>query len=819
MVEILKGRIPEREGLREVLEIVTTSKDVNIGILYISGGEVSGRIGVAWGRYLTGAILDSGETGRVALRKLLLLRAGTFRFIDTNGEPDMELRQSLGVDLNALVPYVPNEIRPTVTPFLFETAEIEDFQRLKSPAQTGEVSTPKASQPLKATEAVRTSMADLASAITDITEDNTQLLNSVDFQSGLTLGDELRTAYQKAVNTDPSGYQEMSLPNNEELTPSSPAVQPMIDLTQPSQGNQVVDIAASVVRRIDSELGTNFTTGIVRPSAESLEPTMEIVKPKAFERPTLGERPDASNEETQPLTQAQVTAAIENSRVRPTAAPEPGAEPERPAPMSSLKKPFTRLIGAARNRSRLNAEAKLANTARAADNEASETTTSVTPPDETALSELLQSSVSEPVHESVSTPDAVSEFEDSSLTAEDSEPVLFTAVESKADILRQARKEAATFLAQETRAATHLRLKPVSKILEERAAKHSDIGNDSPVRGTAAEDFHTSFDSSPTLETDNTPSKPTPFNVSLPPPPVPSWLGATETATGDTPSSNEPGLPRAPEEPVSQMDLQERLELDTLQAVRAIEIMQEQGTEQLNPFPELEAQEQRQWAEPSLNSLFEPSTDNESEYSSGTSDPSRPFDISNAVTEAMRSFKVPELPKLPNLNTAEGNAAEVEWGSRVEKDEGVVDRESENQDIEPLFQSTEPHVNMADLRGKRPVPPVPTHPFLSTINNRQGEGRESELAVGFPPIAPHFELPELIAVPGADQLEPPGNIPPAPMSGDRGRRLSEQTLAAPAQSSMLRTAVFCLVLFVLSCVATVLLAPGLLQWVTSLLHR
>src|SRR6185437_1691367 len=102
MTAILQGRISPHEGLKEALEIVMTLREINSGILEIQAPELRGRIGIAWGRFVTGALLDNGECGKRALRRLLALRAGQFSFIDMKGEPILELRQSLGIDLNAI---------------------------------------------------------------------------------------------------------------------------------------------------------------------------------------------------------------------------------------------------------------------------------------------------------------------------------------------------------------------------------------------------------------------------------------------------------------------------------------------------------------------------------------------------------------------------------------------------------------------------------------------------------------------------------------------------------------------------------------------
>src|SRR6185437_14752281 len=140
MNEVLKGTISNALGLRDALECITSMKEVNSGVLAVSSQALSGRLGIAWGRFVTGALLDSGESGRSALRALLCLRDGTFVFFDTDGEPVDELRQSLGIDLNGVVPYVPEEITAAVTPWLFDSKDLAQQQaKVADAAPTPEV--------------------------------------------------------------------------------------------------------------------------------------------------------------------------------------------------------------------------------------------------------------------------------------------------------------------------------------------------------------------------------------------------------------------------------------------------------------------------------------------------------------------------------------------------------------------------------------------------------------------------------------------------------------------------------------------------------
>ncbi len=108
MFTVLQGQISTSEGLREALEIVLTIGDVQNGVLRITSVDVSGRIGIFCGRYVTGAMTGSGESGNLALRKLLSVKSGNFAFLDAKGEKTADLQQSLSLDLGSLIELVPD---------------------------------------------------------------------------------------------------------------------------------------------------------------------------------------------------------------------------------------------------------------------------------------------------------------------------------------------------------------------------------------------------------------------------------------------------------------------------------------------------------------------------------------------------------------------------------------------------------------------------------------------------------------------------------------------------------------------------------------
>lgn len=122
MKEMFKGTICAGDGLREALEIVGSMKGLQTGVLQVHAGDASGLVGLASGQII-GALLNSGETARKALRQILQTRQGNFIVLDAGAELLPELRQGLKIDVNGLCPYVPNNISIETTPWLFDSAE------------------------------------------------------------------------------------------------------------------------------------------------------------------------------------------------------------------------------------------------------------------------------------------------------------------------------------------------------------------------------------------------------------------------------------------------------------------------------------------------------------------------------------------------------------------------------------------------------------------------------------------------------------------------------------------------------------------------
>ncbi len=134
MAELLKGRISDVEGLREALEIITTFKEVSQAVLDVRAPSVSGKIGVAWGRFITGALITgSDEKGKKALRQLLIVREGTFTFNALEPQPGIELIQALGLDLARTAAVVP-ELNYKEAHFLYDLDDLPTGTPVISPS-------------------------------------------------------------------------------------------------------------------------------------------------------------------------------------------------------------------------------------------------------------------------------------------------------------------------------------------------------------------------------------------------------------------------------------------------------------------------------------------------------------------------------------------------------------------------------------------------------------------------------------------------------------------------------------------------------------
>lgn len=104
---IISGRISETSTLRDILEVVTASPDVQHGVLRILSKDVRGHIGIFCGTSLTGAhVTSTREYGIQALEKLLSAQKGMFAFLSLP-EQQIELRQSLTIPIDELLQWKP----------------------------------------------------------------------------------------------------------------------------------------------------------------------------------------------------------------------------------------------------------------------------------------------------------------------------------------------------------------------------------------------------------------------------------------------------------------------------------------------------------------------------------------------------------------------------------------------------------------------------------------------------------------------------------------------------------------------------------------
>jgi hypothetical protein len=103
VIKILEGQI-SFGGMQDALEAIARHKNVKHGLLRVTSNSCSGLMGIFCGRFITGAVLTlSGNSCLPALKELLRAKDGTFAFLDVTAEPVVELNQSLGVDLQALL--------------------------------------------------------------------------------------------------------------------------------------------------------------------------------------------------------------------------------------------------------------------------------------------------------------------------------------------------------------------------------------------------------------------------------------------------------------------------------------------------------------------------------------------------------------------------------------------------------------------------------------------------------------------------------------------------------------------------------------------
>jgi tetratricopeptide (TPR) repeat protein len=102
---VTTGKIREETGLREPLAVVCAATQVKQGVLRILSKDVSGRMSITEGRYITGAqVQATNSTGYGAIKELLCVSKGMYAFFEPEDQSEFsELHQGLAVPLSALV--------------------------------------------------------------------------------------------------------------------------------------------------------------------------------------------------------------------------------------------------------------------------------------------------------------------------------------------------------------------------------------------------------------------------------------------------------------------------------------------------------------------------------------------------------------------------------------------------------------------------------------------------------------------------------------------------------------------------------------------
>jgi hypothetical protein len=115
---LLNGRFSRDNSLRDVLEIVTSMKDVEFGVVRILSKDLRGYFGVSRGATIVGGHTTSSlEYGIPALKQLLEANAGMFLFVRLDEFP-LEIRQSLTIPLQDLLSWRPEGVPPNMVPLL-----------------------------------------------------------------------------------------------------------------------------------------------------------------------------------------------------------------------------------------------------------------------------------------------------------------------------------------------------------------------------------------------------------------------------------------------------------------------------------------------------------------------------------------------------------------------------------------------------------------------------------------------------------------------------------------------------------------------------
>ncbi len=113
---VLGGQLTPENGLREILEIVVSTKEIPNGLIRVLSKDVRGFIAIADGTTITGAhVTSSCEYGIKALHKLLSTPKGIVVYMAMQDQP-IELRQSMTIPLEELLTWSARDAAGTVPP-------------------------------------------------------------------------------------------------------------------------------------------------------------------------------------------------------------------------------------------------------------------------------------------------------------------------------------------------------------------------------------------------------------------------------------------------------------------------------------------------------------------------------------------------------------------------------------------------------------------------------------------------------------------------------------------------------------------------------
>jgi hypothetical protein len=142
---IQSGKIWAQRTTREVLWSIMKMKKTDVGVLHIVSKDnaVDGCIGLANGMYILGASTESGLSGYAAVKVLLTMSDGNFKYLDYTDNSIGELDQRLKIRVTHLVNLLPNlpdkidQVQGTNTLNRIRAMDPEELNAIKKAAETG----------------------------------------------------------------------------------------------------------------------------------------------------------------------------------------------------------------------------------------------------------------------------------------------------------------------------------------------------------------------------------------------------------------------------------------------------------------------------------------------------------------------------------------------------------------------------------------------------------------------------------------------------------------------------------------------------------